>query len=63
MRGILRADPTNRADMASAIAEGIRLGGYLPETARAAQEKFSLERMIDGYEATIHEILNERRRA
>ena len=57
--GILCVDPTNHHQIAAAVERGIRLDAPLTETAKLAQEQFSLSRMLDGYEELIESLIGQ----
>lgn len=57
---IFRARPGDPASIRTALQAALRLEAPLPEVARAARERFSLERTLDAYERVVGEILAER---
>jgi len=57
---VFRARPGEPASIRAALEAALRGAAPLPEVARAARERFSLERTLDAYERVIDEVLAER---
>lgn len=58
--GVLAADPSHIGEVAAALHRGVRLGAPFTLGARAARREFSLDTMLDRYEALMEEAIAER---